>query len=397
MGRTLHSTITMGGQFTAGLLCLVLGLLYLEGINSFHMGGTYKIPNRIPRSWLRGGGGMRAHGEAHLHGGMLGATFHGGMRAHGEANLGGGLLGGMRLRGGMRYHGAGMLRGGMRAHGEAHLRRGLLGGMKLKGRIPLSWRRGGHMNLKGRIPLSWRRGGHLKLKIPKFQRRVMDRGAGFMRYGNLKGRIPLSWRRGGHLKLKMPKLTRPMITKHRLIGGFGGLAPKYKIKWLQNKIRYYTAQVKRFHGGWGAMAVAHRTNLRILNKYKLQLRKLLIGMRRHIKLGRFVFRNGLLYRWVLRHHRLVLIRFRARFRGYKIIYRNGRKFKVFFRNGRYRLVRFRKTHGKLGRFVFKNGLLYRLVLRHHRLVLIRFRARFRGFIIVYGFGRRFKVFFRNGR
>merc|ERR1712050_236409 len=140
---TLHSTITMGGQFTAGLLCLVLGLLYLEGINSFHMGGTYKIPNRIPRSWLRGGGGMRAHGEAnlgggllggmrlrggmryhgagmlrvgmrahgeaHLRGGMLGATFHGGMRAHGEANLGGGLLGGMRLRGGMRYHGAGML------------------------------------------------------------------------------------------------------------------------------------------------------------------------------------------------------------------------------------------------------------------------------------------------
>merc|ERR1712050_7308 len=167
---TLHSTITMGGQFTAGLLCLVLGLLYLEGINSFHMGGTYKIPNRIPRSWLRGGGGMRAHGEAHLRGGMLGATFHGGMRAHGEANLHGGLLGGMR------YH----------------------GGMNLKGRIPLSWRHGGHMNLKGRIPLSWRRGGHLKLKIPKFQRRVMDRGAGFMRYGNLKGRIPLSWRRGGH-------------------------------------------------------------------------------------------------------------------------------------------------------------------------------------------------------
>merc|ERR1712050_341560 len=280
---TLHSTITMGGQFTAGLLCLVLGLLYLEGINSFHMGGTYKIPNRIPRSWLRGGGGMRAHGEAHLRGGMLGATFHGGMRAHGEANLHGGLLGGMRYHGGM----------------------------------------------------------------------------------NLKGRIPLSWRRGGHLKLKMPKLTRPMITKHRLIGGFGGLAPKYKIKWLQNKIRYYTAQVKRFHGGWGAMAVAHRTNLRILNKYKLQLRKLLIGMRRHRKLGRFVFRNGLLYRWVLRHHRLVLIRFRARFRGYKIIYRNGRKFKVFFRNGRYRLVRYRKSHGKLGRFVFKNGLLYRWVLRHH--------------------------------
>merc|ERR1712050_273380 len=226
---TLHSTITMGGQFTAGLLCLVLGLLYLEGINSFHMGGTYKIPNRIPRSWLRGGGGMRAHGEAHLRGGMLGATFHGGMRAHGEANLGGGLLGGMRLRGGMRYHGAGMLRGGMRAHGEAHLRGGMLGatfhgGMRAHGEANLhggllgGMRYHGGMNLKGRIPLSWSRGGHLKLKIPKFQRRVMDRGAGFMRYGNLKGRIPLSWRRGGHLKLKMPKLTRPMITKHRLIG-----------------------------------------------------------------------------------------------------------------------------------------------------------------------------------
>merc|ERR1712050_240707 len=182
----------------------------------------------------------------------------------------------------------------------------------------------------------------------------------------------------------------PLSRRYVLIGGKGGLQHRYRT--LHGKIPFswrkalgcvYDKKHRR----------VYRLKYRIIKvNGKLALSVCRRCYKKKSKLGKIVFIKGLRYKYVRRHGRIILVRYRrikhrVTKRVGKIVYRRGVKYIYVRRRGRIVLVRYRRTRPKIrprpGRIIVRRGVKYIYVKnRYGRLVLIRYRRPRAGRIVV---------------